>query len=308
MHSVGLGAPAKRSARNQATCAGTLEDVQRIRSISELEGRYDAVLCDVWGVLHDGRHPYPGVIEALTGLRASGTIVLLLTNVPRPAHEIPAALAHIGIPDTCWDAAVTSGDLMRVELARRSPGPVHRLGRETDPGLWDGLGLEFSGLKAARFVAIAGLRGPEEAPADYLPVLRAAHARNLELLCANPDVRVPTGSGFGWCAGAVAQEYALLGGRVTMAGKPYAPIYERARSELDRAAHRSVPKERILAIGDGITTDILGANRVGLHSLLIASGVNGDALLTEGRLDLDKAVAAVRAAGANATYVAERLS
>ena len=282
--------------------------MRRIDSVREVAAQYEAVLCDVWGVVHDGRHAYPGVVDVLTSLRAAGVIVALLTNVPRPSPAIPEVLRRLGLPDETWDVIVTSGDVTRVELARRSPGPVHRLGRDTDVDLWDGLGLEFSKIGPARFLAIAGLRGSQESPADYLPELRAARARDLQLLCANPDLRVPVGSGFGWCAGAVAQEYALLGGRVIMAGKPHAPIYERARGELDRLAHRAIAKERILAIGDGITTDILGANRVGLDSLFVATGLNGDVLFDEGSLDLAKVEAALAAAGASATYVIERLA
>jgi HAD superfamily hydrolase (TIGR01459 family) len=232
----------------------------------------------------------------------------MLSNVPRPASAIPDSLRRLGLPDEAWDAVVTSGDVTRTELARRSPGPVHRLGRDTDTALWAGLGLEFTGLSAARFLAMAGLRGPGETPADYETVLRAARARDLELVCANPDVQVPSGGGLLWCAGAVAREYALLGGRVIMAGKPHAPIYQRARDLLDRRARRHVPRSGILALGDGIATDIVGANRMGLDSVFIATGINGDALLSNGHLDVGRAGAALEAAGARATYVMERLA
>lgn len=282
--------------------------MKRIRSVREVAGRYDAILCDVWGVLHDGQQAYPGVAQLLADLRSSGTVVVLLSNVPRPAAVVPEALRRLGLPDDTWDAIVTSGDVTRSELARRSPGPVLRLGRETDTALWEGLGLEFTDVARARFAAIAGLRGPHETPEDYQPVLRAARARDLELVCANPDLKVPSGQGMAWCAGAVAWEYALLGGRVVMAGKPHSPIYERARAELDRVARREVPAAGILAIGDGIATDITGANRSGLDSLLVATGLNGEALLARGHLDLHRAAAALTASNARATYVIERLA
>ena len=282
--------------------------MKRIRSVRDVVGGYDAVLCDVWGVLHDGQQAYPGVAQLLAELRASGTIVVLLSNVPRPAAAIPGTLRRLGLPDDTWDAIVTSGDVTRTELARRSPGPVLRLGRETDTALWEGLGLDFVDVGRARFVAIAGLRGPHETPEDYEPILRAARARDLELLCANPDLKVPSGQGMAWCAGAVAWEYALLGGRVVMAGKPHSPIYARARAELDRVAHGAVPSGRILAIGDGIATDIAGANRVGLDSLFVATGLNGEALLANGHLDVTRASAALAASNLRATYVIERLA
>lgn len=281
--------------------------MQRIRSVREISGGYDAVLCDVWGVLHDGQAAYPGVADLLVELRRAGTTVVLLSNVPRTSADIPATLRRLGLPDDVWDAIVTSGDVTRSELARRSPGPVHRLGRDSDTSLWEGLGLEFAGLSRARFVAIAGLRDTRETPEDYETVLRAARARDLELLCANPDLKVPYGDGLAWCAGAVAWEYALLGGRVVMAGKPQAPIYQRARAELDRVAHRHVPSARILTIGDGIATDVVGANRVGLDCLFVATGINGESLLANGHLDLERAEAALAAAGARATYAMDRL-
>ena len=282
--------------------------MQRIRSLADVVEGYDAVLCDIWGVLHDGRAAYPGVADLLVGVRRAGTVVVLLSNVPRPGTALEGSLRRLGLPDEAWDAIVTSGDVTRGELARRSPGPVHRLGRDTDTALWEGLGLEFAGLARARFVAIAGLRGPEETPEDYQAVLRAARARDLELVCANPDLKVPSGAGMAWCAGAVAWQYALLGGRVVMAGKPYAPIYERARAVLDRVARRQVPSARILTIGDGIATDVIGANRVGLDSLFVATGVNGAALLSNGHLDVGRAEAALAAAGARATYGITRLA
>jgi HAD superfamily hydrolase (TIGR01459 family) len=282
--------------------------MKRIRSVREVAGQYDAVLCDVWGVLHDGQQAYPRVADLLAELRASGLIVVLLSNVPRPAALVPDTLRRLGLPDDTWDAIVTSGDVTRSELARRSPGPVLRLGRDTDTALWEGLGLEFVDVARARFVAISGLRGPRETPGDYQPALRAARARDLELICANPDLKVPAGEGMAWCAGAVAWEYALLGGRVVMAGKPHGPIYARARAELNRVAHREVPAARILAIGDGIATDIAGANRVGLDCLFVATGLNGEALLSNGHLDLARAAAALAASHTRATYVMERLA
>ena len=282
--------------------------MQTIGSVADLAGRYDAVLCDVWGVLHDGRTVFPGTGAALVGLRTAGVRVVLLTNMPRPSGTMPGALARLGFPDDAWDAIVTSGDAIRSELARRAPGPVHRLGRDTDTGLWDGLGLRFvDSLDGARFLAIAGLRGGDETPNDYRGVLRAARDRDLELLCANPDVRIMSGGRLRWCAGAVAEEYAGLGGRVVQAGKPHGPIYDRAFEVLAELVGSDVPRERVLAIGDGPVTDLLGANRQGLDSLFIATGIHGDSLLDGEDVVLPRAQAVLDGAGVTATYVMARL-
>ncbi len=282
--------------------------MRSIEAIRELAGQYDAVLCDVWGVVHDGRSVVPGAADALIGLRAAGVKVVLLTNMPRPSSEVPAALGRLGFPDDAWDAIVTSGDAIRGELARRAPGPVLRLGRDRDRALWDGLGLEFvDDLDHARFAAIAGLRTPEETPADYATILSAAKERDLELLCANPDVQIMSGGSLRWCAGAVADSYSAQGGRVVQAGKPHAAIYDRAFEVLAAVAAGVIPRERVLTIGDGPATDLLGANRQGLDSLFIASGIHGDSLLDGDEVNIPRALATLDDAGVSATYVLPRL-
>ncbi len=282
--------------------------MQTIGSVAELVGRYDAVLCDVWGVLHDGRTVFPGAGDALIGMRAAGVRVVLLTNMPRPSSSMPHALARLAFPDSAWDAIVTSGDVTRSDLARRAPGPVHRLGRDTDVGLWEGLGLRFvDDLAGARFLAMAGLRDADEAPSDYREALRAARDLDLELLCANPDVQIMSGGRLRWCAGAVAEAYANLGGRVVQAGKPYAPIYHRAFEVLAEVAGRAVPRARVLVIGDGPGTDLLGANRQGLDSLFIATGIHGDSLVQSGEVVLPRAQEVLDRAGVSATYILPRL-
>ena len=279
-----------------------------IGSVQELAGRYDAVLCDVWGVLHDGRTVFPGTGDALIGLRAAGVWVVLLTNMPRPSSTMPGALARLGFPDGAWDAIVTSGDAIRSELARRAPGPVLRLGRDSDRGLWDGLGLRFvDDPDMARFMAIAGLRAADESPSDYAAALRAARDVDLELLCANPDLQIMSGGELRWCAGSVAEAYAAIGGRVVQAGKPHAAIYERAFEVLTEVAGGVVPRERVLAIGDGPMTDLLGAQRQGLDSLFIATGIHGDSLLDGDEVDLARARRMLDESGVSATYAMPRL-
>lgn len=283
--------------------------MQPIRSVRDVADRYDAVLCDVWGVLHDGRTVYPGAGEALRGLRAAGLGVVLLTNMPRPSSTMPGALARLGFPDDAWDAIVTSGDAIRVELASRAPGPVHVLGRRTDRGLWDGLDLDFvDDVAEASFLGIAGLRGDAEVPGDYEAELRAARERDLELLCANPDLVIRSGGHLRWCAGSVAQAYEAMGGQVVQAGKPHAAIYGRALEVVAGAVGRPVPRARILAIGDGIGTDILGANRQGLDSVFVASGMHGDALLRGSGVDEQRVAQVLAAESVSATYAIPRLA
>ncbi len=279
-----------------------------IAGIDAIAENYDAFLCDVWGVIHNGRRAFPAACAALQRLRAQGKRVILITNVPKPRDPIPAQLDRIGVPRDAWDAIVTSGDAIRIELAARAPGPMFKIGPgEYDRALWEGLGLAEAPLSEARFIGISGLNRDDETPADYADILRQAKARNLDLICANPDIVVQNGDRLIWCAGAIAQDYARLGGAVIMAGKPHAPIYELAFRELALLGPPPV-KSRILCIGDGVVTDIAGANAQGLDSLFVASGIHGEALTTEGKLDPAKVDAALAAENTRATYVATALA
>jgi HAD superfamily hydrolase (TIGR01459 family) len=282
---------------------------QIIPSIDAIADRYDAVLCDVWGVLHNGRRAYPAACAALQRLRAAGKHVILITNVPKPRGPIPGQLDHAGVPRDAWDAIVTSGDAIRVELAMRAPGPMFKIGPgEYDRPLWEGLGLAEAPLKDAAFFAISGLFHDDETPADYTGILQEARARDLVMLCANPDIIVQWGDKMIWCAGAIARDYEAIGGKVIMAGKPYPPIYELAYRELETITGRAIEKSRILAIGDGVPTDIAGANDQGLDCLFIASGMHGEALWTNGVADAAKIYSALAEEGVRANYAMAALT
>ncbi len=277
-------------------------------TLDTLAGRYDVLLCDLWGVVHNGRAPYAAACAALTRWRARGGAVVLISNVPKPRDPIPGQLDRLGAPRTIFDAIVTSGDAIRAELAPRAPGPMFKIGPDIDASLWDGLGLARSDLKNAAFIGISGLNDDRtETPADYADILREAKARDLDLLCANPDIVVQRGDQIVWCAGAIAREYEAIGGRVIMAGKPFAPIYTLAYAEVETLTSAPARKERILAIGDGIGTDVKGAAREGIDCLFIASGMHGETLKTDGALDRAKIEAALAEEGVAARYVMDAL-
>lgn len=279
-----------------------------LSSLDAVLDRYDAILCDVWGVIHNGRRIYPLAAGALQRARVAGKIVLLVSNVPKPNGPIPGQLDRIGFPRDAWDGIVTSGDAIRAELAKRAPGPMLKIGPPEDKSLWDGLGLAFAPLEGARFIGISGPDRVDETPADYADLLHLAQARDLEMLCANPDIVVQWGNKLIWCAGAIARDYAALGGRVVMAGKPHPPIYALAYAELEKHLARFIPRERILAIGDGLSTDVAGANTQGLDCLFIAGGMHGDHLKTGGALDPAKVEASLSAERISARYVMAELA
>jgi HAD superfamily hydrolase (TIGR01459 family) len=276
---------------------------------ADIAPAYDVLLCDIWGVVHNGRAPYPGVIAALTAFRKSGGTVILISNVPKPRDPIPGQLARLGVSDACFDAVVTSGDAIRAELAVRAPGPYVRIGPPDDDSLWSGLNLrETDRWDEAQFVAMSGLDDPlTEHPDAYRARLAPAAARGLPLLCANPDRVVRVGSRLIWCAGAVADVYAAMGGAVVLAGKPHAPIYRLAFEDLAQL-RPGFERARILCVGDGVSTDVLGANRERLDCLFIASGVHGEGLRDGNMLNLEKIQATLDEDGAHARYVMAALA
>ncbi len=280
-----------------------------LRSLDELSASYDAVLCDIWGVVHDGVQSFGPACAALQRFRAAGGSVVLVSNVPKPRGPIPRQLDRLGVPRSAWDVVVTSGDTTRAALAARAPGPAHLIGTDVDAVLWEGLGLEFVPFADARFLVCTGLDDFFHGrPEDYTERWHAARARDLELVCANPDVVVRHGGQLYWCAGRLAADYAALGGRVVLTGKPHAPIYALAFEELEARLGRPVDRGRVLVIGDGPATDVLGANREGLDVLFVAGGVEADALGGAEAFSAGRAAAALAAAGVHARYAMATLA
>jgi HAD superfamily hydrolase (TIGR01459 family) len=244
-----------------------------ISGLSELAPFYDALICDVWGVLHDGHQVHPAAAEALIQFRKNHGPVVLLTNAPRLPGEVAAQCAQYGVPPSCYDAIVSSGGAARAELDRRAAKgmlPLYYIGPDKDLPLLDGLDFTPAMIETAELALCTGLVDDlTETVADYTDRLAAMRARNLTMICANPDLVVHRGEKLCYCAGALAREYEKMGGTAIYYGKPHRPIYDAAL-----AAIAGVKKP--LAVGDGLYTDILGANRAGLDVLFIADGVHGE--------------------------------
>jgi HAD superfamily hydrolase (TIGR01459 family) len=258
-----------------------------ISGLSEIADDYDVLLCDIWGVIHNGLTAYPQACAALERFNADKGLVVLLSNSPRPSPHVYAQLDGFGVPRSAWSAFVSSGDATRLFLAERAPGPAWAIGPERDQPLYDGLGLEFAGPEAAAFISCTGPFDDEvETPDDYEDRLRLCARRDLLMICANPDKVVQRGPRLIYCGGALADLYAAMGGAVLMAGKPFAPIYAMALKEAEARLGRPLDRKRVLCIGDGVVTDVLGANDQGLDCLFIARGIHGDAALgADGTLD-----------------------
>ncbi|KPF81369.1 HAD family hydrolase [Brevundimonas sp. AAP58] len=278
--------------------------------LSAVADDYDVLLCDVWGVIHNGRESWPVACDALIQFNRRGGQVVLISNSPRPASDVIEQLDRLGVPRESWQAFVTSGDATRAELAKRAPGPAWIIGPDRDWPLYEGLGLERAkGAEDAAFISVTGPEDDEtETPEDYRERLTPAAESGLELICANPDRIVQRGDKIIYCGGSLADLYEELGGRVTMAGKPYEPIYALAMTEAEQLLGRTVDRSRVLCIGDGVVTDVLGANAQALDCLFIAQGIHGDAARGEGgQLDPERAGALLRAETAYARYAALEL-
>jgi len=247
-----------------------------IVGLSALADLYDVLLCDVWGVIHNGREHFPEPCAALARFRAEHGPVVLISNSPRPRAEFTLQLDDLRVPRESWSEAVTSGDATRALLSARAPGPAWAIGPERTAPLYEGLGLAFTDPEDAAFITCTGPYDDDvETPEDYRVRFEAAAARKLPMICANPDIVVRRGSRLIYCAGALAQLYETLGGPVEMAGKPHAAIYDLAMAEAAKALGRPADPQRVLCIGDGIVTDVRGANGQGMDVLFIAGGIHG---------------------------------
>lgn len=246
----------------------------RIDSLQEIEGRYGVILSDVWGVVHNGVRAFSDASQALAAARARGLAVVLITNAPRPRAEVQAQLDILGVPREAYDRIVTSGDVTR-DLIKVGARKIFHLGPERDLSIYDGLDVDIVEEFEASAVVCTGLFDDDvETPDDYADMLRRLRARNLPFICANPDIVVEKGDRLIWCAGALARDYAQLGGRTQIAGKPHRPIYVAALEAAAEVLGRPVTEREALAIGDGVLTDVKGAEQNGIDILYVTGGIH----------------------------------
>ena len=279
---------------------------QRIQSFREITAHYDVVLCDVWGVLHNGVEAFALASEALAEARAAGLTVVLITNSPRPYPGVQAQIRGLGVLDEAYDRIVTSGDVTRA-LISSGPEQIYFIGADRDLPLLEGLGVEQAGLEEAGIIVCAGLRQDEtEMAEDYRQELEALAARHLPFICANPDLVVERGHRLIPCAGALAQLYGALGGSTLIAGKPHRPIYEKTLAEA-REVRGDFDRSRIITIGDGMPTDVRGAEAFGLDVLYISGGIHAADYVEGGRTDEARLAAFLEREGAHPKWWMPRL-
>ena len=255
-----------------------------LRHFAQVAERYDLILCDVWGVLHDGRRAHAPASDALIRFRGlpgeRPRRVVLVSNAPRPWHGVQRILDRFGVPREAYDAILTSGDLTH-DLLKAHPGEaVYHLGPERDLPIYEGLDIRLVPEAEAQRVVCTGLFDDDtETEEDYRDSLAAMHARGVPMICANPDLVVERDKKLIPCAGLIAMAYAEIGGEVVYAGKPYPPVYAAALAMAGALDGLAPPdKRRTLAVGDAIRTDIAGASGVGIPTLLVARGIHAEEL------------------------------
>jgi HAD superfamily hydrolase (TIGR01459 family) len=269
-----------------------------IPHFSTLVPDYDALLCDVWGVVHNGIAAFPHACDALMRARARGAIVILITNAPRQSEVVARQLDKLHVPVETYDGIVSSGDVTRAVIEARPGQSVCHIGPERDRSIFTGVDVSLAPLERADYVVCSGLDNDVvETPQDYRARLETMLARKLFMVCANPDVVVERGDRLVYCAGAIADLYATMGGEVLYAGKPYRPIYDLALAKAQAAAGRKVAASRVLAIGDSVRTDLKGARTIGVDFLFVTSGIHAEELGGRARPDSKALNAAFAAAG-----------
>jgi HAD superfamily hydrolase (TIGR01459 family) len=267
-----------------------------IPHFSQLAPDYDALLCDVWGVVHNGIAAFPESCDALMRMRARGGTVVLISNSPRPSEQVTRQLGRLHVPPETYDAIVSSGDVTRGVIKERHGQSLFHMGPERDNSIFTGLNVRFAPLENADYVVCSGLDDDDvETPDDYRGRLESMLKRRLFMVCGNPDVVVERGDRLVYCAGAIADLYQTMGGEVLYTGKPYRPIYDMALAKAEAAAGRKIALDKVLAVGDSVRTDLKGAHTLGVDFLFVTSGIHAEELGGRERPD---------AAALNATFAA----
>ncbi|MGE5475798.1 MAG: TIGR01459 family HAD-type hydrolase [Bacteroidales bacterium] len=249
--------------------------VRMIKGLSEVAAGFDGFILDLWGVIHDGVEPYAGARETLAAIRAAGKKTLLLSNAPRRADALVEQLARMGIGREMYDHVLSSGEAVHMELARRTDPfyaglgrKLYHMGPERDENVFAGLDLVPVDMEHADFILNTGPWDFNETVEDYVPKMQLGLARQLPMICANPDLVVMRQGQPVVCAGALAARYAEMGGIVSMRGKPDPAIYDNALELL------GLERNRVLCVGDALHTDVKGANGAGLRAVFVTQGIH----------------------------------
>ena len=249
------------------------ESLKEVNNFSEISNQYNALICDIWGVIHNGQELFPGINECLLNFKNLNNVVILLSNAPRPSSYVSSVLDKFGFKDECYDGIITSGDLTKKSLNEKIFGEnCYHIGPERDLNIFEGTNVNRVDFNNSDFIFVTGLFNDEiEDENDYLDLLNSAKEREMTLVCANPDLLVQRGDKLIPCAGLISKTYEEIGGKAVNIGKPFSPIFEEAIEMVKKNSR--FDEQKILVVGDGLETDIKGANSIGLDSILVLGGL-----------------------------------
>ena len=249
------------------------ESLKEVNNFSEISNQYNALICDIWGVIHNGQELFPGINECLLNFKMLNNVVILLSNAPRPSSYVSSVLDKLGFKDECYDGIITSGDLTKKSLNEKIFGEnCYHIGPERDLNIFEGTNVNRVDFNNSDFIFVTGLFNDEiEDENDYLDLLNSARKREMTLVCANPDLLVQRGDKLIPCAGLISKTYEEMGGKVVNIGKPFSPIFKEAIEMVKKNSR--FDEHKILVVGDGLETDIKGANSIGLDSILVLGGL-----------------------------------
>jgi len=280
-----------------------------IERFAPLARDYDVLLCDVWGVVHNGLAAFSQACDALKRFRVGGGTVILITNAPRPGAAVQRMLDRLKVPRDCYDSIMSSGDVTRGIVESRLGERLFHLGPQRDKSIFTGLDVTFAPAETAGYAVCTGLfDDTRETPEDYQELLAAMRGRSLFMVCANPDIVVERGDELVYCAGALADAYVALGGEALYCGKPYAPIYTAALGKAGILRGGDPPLKRVLAIGDSVRTDVKGAASFGVDCLFVVSGIHAEDFGGRDAPDLSGLEAMLAGEGVSPRAVTRRLA
>lgn len=279
--------------------------MQHLSSIFEITPNYDAYILDLWGVIHDGSALYPGVRETLARLSEEGKQIVFLSNAPRRAFKAAKVLAALGVAESMYDHVITSGEAVYHYLSTQQEfgKNYYYLGPDKDLDILDGLDYSRAGLANADFILNVGFFNDFQTLEEMESILKTALMLRRAMICVNPDKVVVKQNGDRLlCAGLLAEAYEKMGGRVLWYGKPYAEVYRLCMRRFD-----GIDKRKVLAVGDGIETDILGASKQGIASAFIAGGIAKAKLLSGDEFNESAWQELVTEAGVKPDYIVRAL-
>ena len=277
--------------------------------LSEIAARYDVLLCDIWGVVHNGVAAHPAAVVALRQYRAQGGRVVLITNAPRPSPSIVTMLDDMAVPRDAYDRIISSGDVTHSMLQHYRGQTLHYVGPPVEnDSLFDGLDITLGRAEEAKAVIVTDLDTDDDTPEMYNDRITLWLERRLPLICANPDRVVEHGDRLLYCGGALADLYEARGGMILMAGKPYRPIYEQAFRLAEAAAGRPIDPSRILCVGDSVRTDATGAAGFGADLLFVTGSIHAAELDAFGTPDPEAIHELVAPSGARLAGFMPRLA